>query len=206
YYNFNKENKLDLPTLYKKITKLKEQQPEGFKSGVGGTTQVLKKDIDQSLIDFEQFTYTRYSIRQYTNEQVSDKFIRKAVEIAQKTPSVCNRQSAKVYSFKDKKDKEKILKHQNGNAGFGSTASHILIVTMDLRDFRGVIERNQSYIDGGMYAMSLIYALHSLGLGTCPLNLSITNNIEDKIKKTTGISDSEVLIMMIEVGHIPKEL
>src|SRR5699024_9657607 len=52
YYNFNKENKLDLPTLYKKITKLKEQQPEGFKSGVGGTTQVLKKDIDQSLIDF----------------------------------------------------------------------------------------------------------------------------------------------------------
>lgn len=206
YYNFNLRNNLELTDLYKRIEALKETLPGKALTGVGGVTKVKKEDIDKSNIDFKSFAYSRYSIRKFTEQPVDDQDIERAVEIAQKTPSVCNRQSAKVYSFKNEADKLKILQYQNGNAGFGHTASHVLIVSIDLKDFRGVIERNQSYIDGGMYAMSLIYALHSLGLGTCPLNLSITHETDKRIKKTTGISDSEVLITMIAVGHIPNEL
>ena len=39
-----------------------------------------------------------------------------------------------------------------------------LLITSRLSYFKSV-ERNQVYIDGGLFAMSLIYALHGLGLG-----------------------------------------
>lgn len=203
YYYFNKRNDLELSDLYRKIKNLKKTVPKKNEIGVGGVTEVNKSDIDKSNIDFKSFAYSRYSIRDFAPGAVSNDLIIEAVQIAQKTPSVCNRQSAKVYSFSKEEDKEVILQYQNGNAGFGHKASKILIVTVELKDFRGTIERNQSYIDGGMYSMSLIYALHSLGIGTCPLNLSITNDTEKKLKKAAKISDSEVLMMMIAVGHIP---
>ena len=56
-----------------------------------------------------------------------------------------------------------------------------------------------------MFAMSLIYALHSLGLGTCCLNWCV-NNTEDKLlREFIPIEDKEVVIMMIAVGNLPDE-
>lgn len=206
YYYFHDNNGLNFKKLFNEIEKIKKSIPSNIEQGIGGTISVDKKEIDQSLIDFKTFTSTRYSIRDFEPGHVSDELIKEAVEISQKTPSVCNRHSWKVYSYSNKKDKSKILEYQNGNRGFGHLADKILIVTMDLRDFRGAIERHQAYIDGGMYSMTLIYALHSLGIGTCPLNLSIVNNTEKGLKEVTGISDSEVFMMMIAVGHIPNQL
>lgn len=206
YIAFNQKHNEEMPELYTKVNKLKENIPVKIMGNIGGTKYILKSEIENLNIDFEKFTYSRYSIRNYTNEEVDNSLIENAIKIAQKTPSVCNRQSAKVHIYETDKDKNEILKFQNGNAGFGNNADKILIVTMELKDFRGIIERNQSYIDGGMYAMSLIYGLHAQGLGTCPLNLSIINDTERKLKKAANISDSEQLIMMIAVGHIPSEL
>lgn len=206
YYVFNKENGNELKRLNKEIVKFKKTMPNHVELGIGGTKTVSKADIDRTLFDFKAFANSRYSIRDFEPGPVNDEIIKEAIEIAQKTPSVCNRHSWKVYSYGKEKDKSEILKYQNGNRGFGHLADKILIVTMDLRDFRGSIERNQAYIDGGMYSMSLIYALHSLGVGTCPLNLSIVNKTEKKLKEVTGIPDSEVFMMMIAVGHIPDKL
>lgn len=206
YYYFNKANNLSLNELYFELEKLKKTMPENVKKSMGGTIEITKKEIQSSLFDFEKFAYSRYSIRNFTNEVVSLDVIEKAVKIAQKTPSVCNRQSSKVYVYEKNNDKKKILSFQNGNKGFGHLADKILIVSVDLRDFRGPNERNQAYIDGGMFSMSLIYALHSLGVGTCPLNLSINNKVENELKKVAKIPESELLIMMIAVGHIPEKL
>lgn len=206
YYKFNEKKGHTLKRLNKEIKKLKASVPESIRLGVGGTKTITKQSIDKTLFDFKAFAYSRYSIRDFAPGPVKDELIKEAVQIAQKTPSVCNRHSWKVYSFSKEEDKHQILKYQNGNRGFGHLADKILIVTMDLRDFRGYNERNQVYIDGGMYSMSLIYALHSLGLGTCPLNLSISNKTERELKEVTGIPDSEVFMMMIAVGHIPEKL
>src|SRR5699024_5542175 len=141
YYYFNKDNNLEQSDLYHRIEKLKMTVPKNIDLGVGGVTKVEKADIEKSNIDFKSFAYSRYSIRDFSPGDVSDEVIKEAVYIARKTPSVCNRQSSKVYSFSDEDEKKAILKFQNGNAGFGHTASKILIVTVELKDFRGVIER-----------------------------------------------------------------
>ncbi|EAZ90593.1 nitroreductase family protein [Crocosphaera chwakensis] len=126
--------------------------------------------------------------------------------MAQKTPSVCNRQSSKVYVFSRDEDKQKILSYQNGNRGFGEQASKVLIVTSNMEHFTSIGERNQCWIDGGMYAMSLVYALHSLGLGTCCLNWSVECRVDKQLREVAEISDSEAVIMMIAVGHLTDEL
>lgn len=207
YYYFNERNNLRLDSLYKQLKKLEESLNGKERLYIGGVDVVTKKEIEEKAkINFKDFVYSRYSIRDFAPGDINLDTIKEAVYIAQKTPSVCNRQSSKVYVYRDSDLKERILKYQNGNVGFGDKASLILIVTVDLKDFRGVIERNQGYIDGGMYAMSLIYALHSQGLGTCALNLSITNETESQLKKVANIDDSEIPIMMIAVGKIPEKL
>lgn len=205
YQNFNMQNNSFDRDLDKRIADLKVSVDKvDFQQG--GTMEITKKEIMGDKIDFNLFANTRYSIRNFANGEVDNKLIEDAVQIAQKTPSVCNRQSSRVYIYEEESIKNKILNFQNGNSGFGKDADKILIVTSDLKDFRGVNERHQSYVDGGMYAMSLIYALHSKGLGTCPLNLSITHKKEESLKKVAKINDSEILLMMIAVGRLPEKL
>lgn len=56
-----------------------------------------------------------------------------------------------------------------------------------------------------MFSMSLVYGLHSLGLGTCYLNWSVKNKQDKELKMIAGIPDSDLVIMMITVGYLPEE-
>src|SRR5699024_9800305 len=196
YHAFNKKHGVNMKELYKDIVKLKATIPEDRLLEKGGTKTLKNDEINYLMPEFEQFVNSRYSIRNFSSAAVDLDVIEKAVEIAQKTPSVCNRQPSKVYVYQNKSEQEKILKYQNGNTGFGDSANLILIVTTDLKDFRGIIERNQVYVEGGLYSMSLMYALHAAGLGTCPLNLTMSNEKELQLKNAANIPESEIPIMM----------
>ena len=64
----------------------------------------------------------------------------------------------------------------------------------------GPQQRNQLYVDGGLFSMNLMLAAHGLGLASCPLNLAVTNDVERRIKQAGGIPANERVIMMIAVG------
>jgi nitroreductase len=64
-------------------------------------------------------------------------------------------------------------------------------------------ERNQLWIDGGLFSMALLYALQSLGLASCCLNLCIPWTVEKKLAKIYRLPASERPIMMIAVGYLP---
>jgi len=155
---------------------------------------------------FEIFAHGRHSIRNYSNQPIDESIIKRAVEVSQRSPSACNRQSARVYSVSSETAIEKVLALQNGNRGFGHLANRVLIVSADVAAFIDPNERNQSFIDGGMFAMSLLYALHYLELGACALNWCATPENDIKLKKLIGIPESEVILMIITVGHIPNEV
>ena len=52
--------------------------------------------------------------------------------------------------------------------------------------------------------MSVVYALHSLGLVTCCLNWSKDYTTDKLFKKEFGIPPNETIIELISVGH-PKD-
>ena len=49
--------------------------------------------------------------------------------------------------------------------------------------------------------MSIIYALHSIGLATCCLNLSLSPKQDKKLLKVAKLQPEEMPIMMVAVGH-----
>jgi nitroreductase len=207
YYKFNLDQGYENLELYSHLIQLKDKSEEA-KSSIsgGGVRSVSRQDIQAAIdVNFRDFVNSRYSIRNFGDEDISDKTLQGAVSIALKTPSVCNRQTWKVHVFSDEEIKKKVLGYQNGNRGFGHAANKVLIVTSDLSYFLNANERNQAFVDGGLFSMSLVYALHSFGIGTCCLNWSVTSRQDLALRQEIAIPDSEVIIMMIAVGSLPEQ-
>lgn len=172
----------------------------------GGTRTVTREEwlgIDRSALP--EFFNSRSSVRDFSDEPVDDEAVERIVRFAMKTPSVCNRQAWRVYDIPTSELMTKLLSCQNGNAGFRESIPRTLIVACDLRHFVSVGERNQGWIDGGMFAMSLLWAIHAEGLGACALNWSVEKEADQKLRRLAPIPDHEIVLMMIAFGHVPEE-
>lgn len=153
---------------------------------------------------FRRFFESRYSVRQFSGGVIPEADIRSAVRLAQKTPSVCNRQAWRVHAFAEPQQIARLLELQNGSKGFGKESSVLLAVTCELRSFLGVAERYQAWIDGGMFAMSLCLALHDLGYGSCCLNWSKLPSEDKAMHELASIPESEQIIVLLAVGTLPE--
>lgn len=154
---------------------------------------------------FPEFSGSRSSVRNYSKEEVPLIKIQKALEIARNTPSACNRQSWRTYIIIDRHLIGKVLEEQGGNRGFGHLIDKLIVVTGELGGFCYTNERHQVFIDGGMYAMNLLYALHYNEIAVCIMNCSFDYQKEQYIKQFVNIKESEVLIAMIGCGIPPEE-
>ncbi|MBS7544309.1 polysaccharide pyruvyl transferase family protein [Ancylobacter oerskovii] len=149
---------------------------------------------------FLDVVYGRRSVREFTSAPVRDEDIQRAVQIALQSPSVCNRQAARVHQFRDSDQIKELLSLQGGFNGY-NLPPVLLLVTGDQTAFLNPKERNQAFIDGGLFMMTLLLGLYHVGLGSCPLNTSMEIDQEKKIRKILNISKTEVLIAFIAVGH-----
>ncbi|WP_387691251.1 nitroreductase family protein [Photorhabdus sp. RM71S] len=166
-----------------------------------------------SLADFhkgrlenpEDFFFSRYTLREFRTKTVSDEKIEYAIKLATKTPSVCNRQHWHVYHTNDPKVRDLALELQNGNSHFGHKIPNLMIITTDLKAFYGPHERYQPWIDGGMFAMSLIYTFHSIGIASCVLNWSQLPKNDRLLRKRLNISPEHTIISYLAIGYPDKD-
>lgn len=148
------------------------------------------------------FLESRHSVRSYDPDRPVDRaVIEEAVRLAGTAPSVCNRQAARAYYFDDRADIARVLSVHEGSAGFGKLLPGLFVVTYDLRAFEAPRERNQGWIDGGLFAMTLLLSLHGLGLGAIPLNWSRRNEASDLLREKAAIPEHENIVMLVGVGH-----
>jgi nitroreductase len=154
---------------------------------------------------FSFFSDSRSSIRNYSDEEVTITKIEKALNIARNTPSACNRQCWRTYIFADRSQIEQILVVQGGNRGFGHLTNKLIVLVAEIGVFTGVGERNEAFVDGGMYAMNLLYALHYENIATCILNCSNSVDKDKRLRTLCDIKESEVFIAMIACGIPPQE-
>ncbi|HHI5408918.1 TPA: nitroreductase family protein [Vibrio metoecus] len=150
--------------------------------------------------DFLTFSNSRRSVREYTGEIVPNRLIEQAVSLAINTPSVCNRQACKVYLLEEKARIDKLLKIQSGLNGYSENINQLLLVTVDRNYFYTVGERNQYYIDGGMFLMNLLYALHFYQIANCPANWGKVINEEKELSEIITLPESEKIICFVAIG------
>lgn len=200
YIALNSVQNFELPVQFKNL--LIEFIKKGDIGNSGGLKEKTKNTSSTLTIDeYKNFATGRTSVRNFSEEPVSIDLLYKAVDIAKSAPSVCNRQGWKVHCYSDKSTIENLLSYQNGNTGFTHTINKLLIITADVKAFTS-FESNQAFIDGGLFSMNLLFAIHAAGLGACCLNTCYPSTKENKVKKAADIPKNERLIMMVAVGSL----
>lgn len=159
------------------------------------------KESNSSFFDFSN---SRSSLRSYSDIAVDENIIVDIIDHCRNTPSACNRQSVRIHLYTGSEDIKKILKIQGGNRGFGHLAKFLIAITFEPSKYFETNERNLGYVDGGMYAMNILYALHAKKLAACILNASHCQIKDVKMREVSKTPPSENFVAFI-VGGFPNE-
>ena len=173
YVAFHQKHGVYMATFSQALDSLNEKIEYRDSPLDGGVTRLTAAEIRQAVdFDFDRFMATRHSVRQYAARSVDPELIKQAVANARRAPSVCNRQTWRVYAITHKDAIKRVLSFQSGNAGFGHEVGVVFVITTNMQHMNLVGERYQGWVDGGIFAMALALSLLAKGLGACCLNWS----------------------------------
>lgn len=161
--------------------------------------------INNSNKNFYELAQGRSSIREFSGKKIEKIKVVNALRNAEKTPSVCNRQGWKVFMIEDKEIIEQALILQKGFKGYKNLPEVLLAITVTNNAFLSPVERNEVFIDGGLFAMSVIYGLEYEGLAAVSLNAMMNSNDEKAVRKLLKINDSDQLILFVAIGSFNEE-
>lgn len=172
---------------------------------LAGFYEISKKELlKKNNFDFGEFAASRFSIRHFSAEEVSYNLVERAIEIAKKSPSACNRQSYRVHVYSGEM-KDKILKNQGGANAFYHESDKAILIAADLNLYYST-EMHLGYVDGSLFAMSLIYAFHSLGVASIPLTMGRNLSCIRFMYKSNMLPQNEIPVLLIAIGHYPEEI
>lgn len=200
YIIYTKNIGIEIPQIEEAFQKLCNRVDAKDLDGEAGIQVVEKTDIQKDAKeDFAQLLMSRHSIRYFTGEIPNKALIEDALRLASQTPSACNRQGWRTHIFLGEKSVD-IAKWQEGARGFENEIVCSILITANLKAFL-YHEIHQAYIDGGLYAMNLINALHYVGLGTIALSCGFSHK---KLKKLSAfnIPKEEVPIVLVGCGEL----
>ena len=189
----------DMTNIKSKLHKLCETNDISL-SDMGGIYILDKHTTDlRSKDSFDVFSQSRFSVRDFGSERIPLDRIEKALTLAEKTPSACNRQSWKIYIYSDDILRNRMFSLQGGCKGFSEDMQYAILICGDIRGYN-INELSQVYVDGGIYAMNLLYALHFESVAAIPLTMAHKQNMIKRIKREMGLPENEMPILLVGVG------
>ena len=81
---------------------------------------------------------------------------------------------------------------------------YAILICGDIRGYN-INELSQVYVDGGIYAMNLLYALHFENIAAIPLTMAHKQRQMRLIKKGMGIPENEIPVLLIGIGSYKNE-
>ena len=187
------------PDLLSGIRSLSERHPD-----VEPARQpVVLKNVMFAHGDFAQTARARHSVRNFSGP-VDATALRNALELAATAPSSCNRQSVRLHVVERGSVFDRVLALHHGNRGFGPQADKLILVSSDPAVYAKMEERNAVFVDGGFYAMNLLYCLQYFGIAACTLNCFFTPSEERKVMALLKTED--VPVALIAIGDCPDEV
>lgn len=199
YILFNKEQGADMKDIQVEFEKFCTSHYIELINQGGILTKSKQETNNQLCSDFREFSQSRFSIRDFSEQPISMEAINKALQLCERTPSACNRQNYRIHIFTNKEQRQKLFDMQLGCNGFSDDMQCAILICGDMLGYK-YYEHSLLYVDGGLYAMNLLYALHREGLATIPLTVAHKNGYLNRIKKAIGIPDNEIPILLIGVG------
>ncbi|WP_198027660.1 nitroreductase family protein [Seonamhaeicola sp. S2-3] len=161
--------------------------------------------LSVSYDDFYNLSKLRRSVRWYEDRPIPRELIDKAISAALLSPSACNRQPFEFRIFDDKELVQKVANISWGTLGFSHNFPVIIVVIGKLEAYFDERDRHVIYIDASLASMSLMYALETLGLSSCPINWPDVKQFENEMEELLGLEKNERPIMLMSLGYPDKE-
>jgi nitroreductase len=170
----------------------------------GGESKPYHRDLgDLPPVSYDQMAALakqRRSVRWYLPEPVDRDLVDRAILVAAQAPSACNRQPFTFRIFDDPNRVSALAELPMGTAGFGHNIPMIVAVVGRLRAYFTPRDRHLIYIDGSLAAMSLMFALETLGLSSCSLNWPDIWVREKKISQLLNLDPDERVVLLLSIG------
>jgi nitroreductase len=173
-------------------------------SGNGRFAPFPRGDSADELPSFQQvlaLARRRRSVRWFKPLPVPRRLVEQAVEVAALSPSACNRQPFEFRVFDDPLMVRSVAELAAGTKGFNENFPAIAAVVGRLRAYFHEKDRHLIYIDGSLAAMSFLFALETLGLGSCCINWPDMPRRDEKMRELLGLADDERVVMLIAFGY-----
>jgi len=176
---------------------MSEKNVSAEQNGAGGTLMLSAENILLSKEEracVEKLFATRHSVRDYSEESVSREELLQAIELANRCPSACNRQSTRVYVLTAAEREE--LGYKNSY-----NADKYLIITGCISSFKAN-EMNDWIVSASIFAGYLTLTLHMLGIGSCVIRKELVRKTEynEKIRRFCNIAENEQIVLELAVG------
>lgn len=199
YLEYNEQNGADMSNV-RKAFELFCQKNAIELVPYGGIEELKHSDIkEKENSPFDVFSQSRYAIRDYGKSPIMKETVEKALKLCERTPTACNRQSQRVHVYLNREQKDKLLRLQGGGRGFIEDIQGAILICSDLRCY-DFFELNLPYVDGGLYAMNLLYALHYHDVATIPLTMGHKTKYTKKLMKAMNLPSHEVPVLLIGIG------
>lgn len=168
-------------------------------------TKIVKEPqpFDEKLI--KEFFFSRNSVREFSDEPITDEEIVQVMEFASCTPTACNRQTSRVHVYRDKALMNKLIENQLGNQNWCDNATAIFVITSNVSCFNSSYEHVQAFVDGGLYAMNFDWGLHLYHIASCYKMYVRLADVDKEFHEISGIPENEFPIVLILAGHYKKE-
>lgn len=161
-------------------------------------------ELEDVPVDYDSLlslAIRRRSVRWYLQKPVARDLIDQAIQVALLSPSACNRQPFEFRIFDDPDQVKRIASIPMGTKGFSDNFPVIIVVIGKLRAYYSERDRHIIYIDAALAAMSLMYALETLKLASCPINWPDIESKEQQMSDLLNLEPDERPIMLISLGH-----
>jgi len=154
-----------------------------------------------SYEDLLNLVRQRKSVRRFIQKAVPRELVDQALEVANLSPSSCNRQPVHYRIFDEEPLLREVANLPLGAVTFADNIPMICAVTGDLSAYFYERDRHSIYVDACLSAMLFMLALESVGLASCPLNWAEIDSLDRKFEKLVGLPQHERGIIFIAIGY-----
>lgn len=180
---------------------LSDAHSEPQQNPMAGVKAIYDRDPEAwTELPFDDFVASRHSTRRYSSAEVGDDVLDEAVALAMLSPSACNRQMVRLHVIDDPVGKRLLYDTLHGTGGVDYQNCRLGVVTYDSRSLEFYGERNQGYLNAGLFAMTLVYSLHWKGIGACLLQFGNTVAEERHLIEQLRIPNVERIAVGISFG------
>ncbi len=168
----------------------------------GGTQIHTKNEMNVSAI--ENLFNNRHSCRTYLDEEIDHALLEKAISLANRYPSACNRQAVRLHIVNH--SRQDCIKHWFGDKkSFWNDAKEFIMVCAKVSSY--VPDEYQQYeVSAGIYIGYLTLALQTYGIGYCVIQREVLNTDDFRTFATElCIPKDEQLICLVACGLEPDE-